>query len=875
MDKSESEENESSIDLNRAKNTSQENNIPRPGTLYDREDEKDNINRMNTDKVNTLPRVESSSNINEDMKEQIARHNESQRPSSHTSTYNFYVKDEALLTVQNAVEGDLLDKSPPDFDLAMIHRMANMVKNINKASVSKRTITNKNEFCPCWQLPTFEAAPKYSLWMNFYDFIDLGSGIPLYFYFMKYLLVIYFIMIFIVTIPGTILLSREDKGEEWGDSSETFQTELTLGNFGKSPSNHEATEIDSIIILNSAVILIVYILNFLFRNYQRSIVRKIDELNVTPGDFAVMVNNLPYDKTKNDILNWINEIDPDLIISEINLCYDIKKVIYKIRKLYRLNKIKSNFDKYKGKLKYDEVCEMIDEYNKEIQVYKDQIDADESSLKYQGRAFIIFEKQSHAEKVLWHFQMHWIVRLCYTWFRWWKLGKKVGDKRVWEGKLVEMKRAAEPIDIFWENLGFTFKERLKFRIIPYLVTLLLLGFVFGVTFGLKFLISDLEKNTKGSSDGVIWIVWLLAFVNSTFISSINFVLRIIMRMLTLREKHRTYTDYDASVWFKLFVAMFLNTAIIPLWVNSSRSDWFSDGGLVVEIYLNVIIVSFANPFFYYYNWTLLWKKYKIWKEKKNGIESKMTQREANLISEGTNFDIAKGYADVIMIFGTTAFYTPLIPLLPAISMLGLVFHYWLQKYILFRKWRIPQHMGEGLAMQVTTNIPFIMFLYALGQYIFITKLSEAANYICIPIMIFWIIYYIVPKDVFLQKCENKVKRDDDETYSKNKLQFILDYDRSNPLTVKEATLKHLDELAKMENDEDKLSNIKTKRLEFEDKTLFDNLTEYSENHSLDQRVKRIYGHGYEKVEANKENDDVFNYFIERAKELNHDNASNA
>ena len=96
-------------------------------------------------------------------------------------------------------------------------------------------------------------------------------------------------------------------------------------------------------------------------------------------------------------------------------------------------------------------------------------------------------------------------------------------------------------------------------------------------------------------------------------------------------------------------------------------------------------MSFANPFFYYYNWTLLWKKYKIWKEKKNGNESKMTQREANLISEGTNFDISKGYADVIMVFGTTAFYTPLIPLLPAISMLGLVFHYWLQKYILFRK----------------------------------------------------------------------------------------------------------------------------------------------------------------------------------------------
>ena len=131
--------------------------------------------------------------------------------------------------------------------------------------------------------------------------------------------------------------------------------------------------------------------------------------------------------------------------------------------------------------------------------------------------------------------------------------------------------------------------------------------------------------------------------------------------------------------------MFLNTAIIPLAINPSRKDWFSDGGLVVEIYFNIILLSLSNPFFYYYNWSLLFRKIRIWREKRKEENSVMTQREANKMLEGTNFDIAKGYADIMMIFATTAFYTPMIPMLPVFSMFGLVLHYWLQKYILFRK----------------------------------------------------------------------------------------------------------------------------------------------------------------------------------------------
>ena len=39
-----------------------------------------------------------------------------------------------------------------------------------------------------------------------------------------------------------------------------------------------------------------------------------------------------------------------------------------------------------------------------------------------------------------------------------------------------------------------------------------------------------------------------------------------------------------------------------------------------------------------------------------------------------------------------------------------------------------------------------------------------------------------------------IKRDDSETYFRNKSKFLNDYDRSNPVTSKEAVLRHLESL---------------------------------------------------------------------------------
>ena len=290
-----------------------------------------------------------------------------------------------------------------------------------------------------------------------------------------------------------------------------------------------------------------------------------------------------------------------------------------------------------------------------------------------------------------------------------------------------MNRAAEPTDIFWENMALNSRKRLKRKLITYSVSILLLGIVFFVTLLLDLFINFLEDETNGGSNILVLLIWALTFGNSILVAVINLILRAVMRKLTAKERNKTYTDYNVDVSFKLFITMFANTAIIPLVTKPSKNNWFGVNGLVVDVYLNLILVSFVNPLFYHYNWTLLFKKLRICYEKRKRHHSKITQREANKLFEGTNFDIAKGYADINMILATTAFYTPLMPLLPIISISGLIFHFWLQKYFLFRKCKIPQHMGERLAMLASANIPLLMFIYSLGQFIFISALSDGAN----------------------------------------------------------------------------------------------------------------------------------------------------
>lgn len=105
----------------------------------------------------------------------------------------------------------------------------------------------------------------------------------------------------------------------------------------------------------------------------------------------------------------------------------------------------------------------------------------------------------------------------------------------------------------------------------------------------------------------------------------------------------------------------------------------------------------------------------------------MTQRQLNKLYEGLPHDAGEGYSEIMLILAITVFYASLLPILAPISLVGIILHYWVKKYSLLRVNKIPETLGEDLAVGLTTAMPLIPLVYACGQYYFISELSAGEN----------------------------------------------------------------------------------------------------------------------------------------------------
>ena len=55
------------------------------------------------------------------------------------------------------------------------------------------------------------------------------------------------------------------------------------------------------------------------------------------------------------------------------------------------------------------------------------------------------------------------------------------------------------------------------------------------------------------------------------------------------------------------------------------------------------------------------KKIKIWLAKRKGNDCKLTQREANVLMEGTTTDVANNISEYVNMIMTCIFYSPILP----------------------------------------------------------------------------------------------------------------------------------------------------------------------------------------------------------------------
>jgi len=247
----------------------------------------------------------------------------------------------------------------------------------------------------------------------------------------------------------------------------------------------------------------------------------------------------------------------------------------------------------------------------------------------------------------------------------------------------------------------------KRSLITYLITFLCLVTVFGINLGLAllrdFLVDRAEES--GQNSGIYILVLLIGVASSLVVAINNWVLSLVIRRVSIYEGHDTYTYLNLSIALKETFSMFINTGVIPILVNLGRNNWFGYGDLSIDILFIMFAINFVSPTLSILDVVHFWRKFRIWFEKKKGKESLMTQREANELSEGTEMDLSRLYAGTMLVFFMTAFYTPLIPLLPVISFFGLVYKYWVEKIILLRRNKLPEQFAEQMALNFSNLVP--------------------------------------------------------------------------------------------------------------------------------------------------------------------------
>lgn len=75
--------------------------------------------------------------------------------------------------------------------------------------------------------------------------------------------------------------------------------------------------------------------------------------------------------------------------------------------------------------------------------------------------------------------------------------------------------------------------------------------------------------------------------------------------------------------------------------------------------------------------------------------------------------MAYKYSNTGLLFLVVSFYTPMNPLLPMVALVGIFFQYWTEKYLLLRRYSVPETMGSDMAMFYGGLVPLAMVLYGI------------------------------------------------------------------------------------------------------------------------------------------------------------------
>ena len=339
--------------------------------------------------------------------------------------------------------------------------------------------------------------------------------------------------------------------------------------------------------------------------------------------------------------------------------------------------------------------------------------------------------------------------------------------------------APEPEDVIFENLQCSSCERFIRTLFIYIFSLIVISICFVVILFLNYF--QTKRNKKKGNLPIV--KYGLSIAISLVISILNAIFQNILENLTKKERQISMTNFYLSFSIKLTIFTFCTSAVIPLLSNYffSKADY---NLLVTNMLMLFITNAFLTPIMWTMNFEFLLKKIKICMLERN--QETYTQKELNELYELLDMSIASKYSYIFKTLLMSFLYMPIFPLSIAISLVGFIFGYFLEKFNFSKMYKRPEILNSKICEFYSNYFPINFLMLTIGDFIFLNEEGQTSLWSIINLILFASLIIIPYNQIFdfdfIGINESELTTED---YEECYFTFFNDYEKTNPITKKE------------------------------------------------------------------------------------------
>lgn len=149
------------------------------------------------------------------------------------------------------------------------------------------------------------------------------------------------------------------------------------------------------------------------------------------------------------------------------------------------------------------------------------------------------------------------------------------------------------------------------RVVIWVVSLLMVGACLGINYAIKYWQEEIKRGNETTSYSEEFQLIILNCLSLASIFFTNIIIKkIIFTALSKWAKFYTQTKYEKYHTFRVLTLMVLNTTLVPFIVYNQPHDYFVVGGLLNEVMLVIVLISFGTALAHFFDVLYICKRIK-------------------------------------------------------------------------------------------------------------------------------------------------------------------------------------------------------------------------------------------------------------------------